>query len=303
MKSTRGVHARWSAYSPPSQAGSHGFLSPLLTHFRRLARDVQHEIWPTPEQAVLRELEWRAVHEPRRVAGQIAVPPYRFEYVDAMSTWPQWDDIFVHQSLGFHSDVAEPRILDCGANIGLASIYFKRRYPHAKLTAFEADPRLAALCRSNLDFNDDTGDVEVHAAAVWTADGMLEFVCEGTDSGAIASLGEPIQGPVTTVRSVRLRDWLDEPVDLLKLDVEGAELQILADCRDRLSNVRSMFVELHESNPGRRQSGTLFDLLTAAGFLFDVRTLTPLPWRSPQVRSPFKDASLSWVATIRAWRP
>jgi hypothetical protein len=238
----------------------------LLAHFRRLARDVQHDIWPTPELAVLKQLESRAMREPRRAGGQIAVPPYRFDYVDAMSTWPQWDDIFIHQSLAFDTDVPGPRILDCGANIGLASIYFKRRYPHAKVTAFEADPCLASICRSNLAVNSGTEQVEVK------------------------------------VPSVRLRDWLDEPVDLLKLDVEGAELPVLDDCRDRLSNVRAMFVELHESNPGRRQTGAMFDLLTAAGFVFDVRALTPLPWRSSQVPSPFTDASLSWVATVRAWR-
>ena len=251
---------------------------------------------------MLRELEWRAMHEPRRIGGQIAMPPYRFDYVDAMSTWPQWDDIFVHQSLDFDTDASVPRILDCGANIGLASIYFKRRYPHAKLTAFEPDPRLASICRGNLAVTNETEQVELKEAAVWTADGTVEFICEGTDSGAIASLDEPIQGPLARVPSVRLRDCLDEPVDLLKLDVEGAELSVLDDCFDRLCNVRAMFVEIHESNPCRRQTGSMFDLLTTAGFVFDVRALTPLPWRSSQVQSPFTDPSLSWVATVRAWR-
>jgi FkbM family methyltransferase len=274
----------------------------LLAHFRRLARDVRHDIWPTAERAVLQQLEWRAMHEPRRRGGHIVMPPYRFEYVDAMSTWPQWDDIFIHESLDFHSDVPSPRILDCGANIGLASIYFKRRHPRAKLTAFEADPRLASICRSNVAAMAGAEQVDVKEAAAWTVDGTLEFVCEGTDSGAIASLDEPIQGPVIPVASVRLRDWLDEPVDLLKLDIEGAELSVLDDCRDRLGNVRAMCVEVHESNAGQRKTGAMFDLLTAAGFVFDVRALTPLPWRSEQGQSPFKDPSLNWVATVRAWR-
>ena len=116
---------------------------------------------------MLRELEWRAVHEPRRAGGQIAVPPYRFDYVDAMSTWPQWDDIFIHQSLEFDSDAPAPRILDCGANIGLASIYFRRRYPRAKLTAFEADPRLASICRRNLAVHASADGWRVIAGRAW----------------------------------------------------------------------------------------------------------------------------------------
>ena len=146
----------------------------LLSHFRRFARDVQHDIWPTPELAVLQELERRAAREPRRTPGQIAMASYRFEYADAMSAWPQWDEIFVHDSLAFDTTARAPRILDCGANIGLASIYFKRRYPHATITAFEADPALAAMCRRNLA-SSGAGDVEITDAAVWIGNGTLEF--------------------------------------------------------------------------------------------------------------------------------
>ena len=104
------------------------------------------------------------------------------------------------------------------------------------------------------------------------------------------------------VPAVRLFDWLDEPIDLLKLDVEGAELPILEDCRERLHNVRAVSIDLHEFNPGRRQTGAVFDLLASAGFQFDMRCLVPLPWRMANVASPFPDPAPVWVATIRAWR-
>jgi FkbM family methyltransferase len=273
----------------------------LLTHFRRFARDVQHDIWPTPELAVLHELERRAAREPRRTQGQIAMAPYRFEYADAMSAWPQWDEIFVHDSLAFDSTARAPRILDCGANIGLASMYFKRRYPHAKITAFEADPALAAMCRRNLA-SSGAGDVEIKDAAVWIGNGTLEFVCEGADSGAIASLDPSISGPRTEVPAVRLLDWLREPIDLLKLDIEGAELPVLDDCRAALHNVRAVTIDLHEFNPATRQTGAVFALLAEAGFVFDMRGLVPLPWRAARVPSPFPDSSPVWVATVRAWR-
>jgi FkbM family methyltransferase len=301
-KSTRDARVPWSAPNPYLRRPARSLLAALLSHFRRLARDVQHDIWPTPELGVLQQLESRARREPRRTRGQIAVPPYRFEYVDAMSTWPQWDDIFIHHSLAFATDVRTPRIIDCGANIGLASLYFKLRFPYARLTAFEPDPGLAAVCRSNLALNDAAENAEVRQAAVWTFDGTLDFVCEGTDSGTIASLNQPVEGPVAHVPSVQLRDWLQEPVDLLKLDIEGAELAVLDDCRDRLQHVRALIVELHEFDPAKRVTGRVLDLLSAAGFVFEMRAVTPLPWRS-QGQSPFADASLVWVATVRAWHP
>jgi FkbM family methyltransferase len=273
----------------------------LTSHLRRFARGVQHDLWPTPEHAVLQELERRASREPRRTAGRIVIAPYQFEYADAMSAWPQWEDIFVHGSLAFEAQTAQPRILDCGANVGLASMYFKRQYPRARITAFEADPALAGMCERNLAAN-GAADVEVKAAAVWITRGTVEFVCEGTDSGAVASLDLSVSGARKQVPSERLREWLTEPVDLLKLDIEGAELPVLDDCRDRLQNVRAMTIDLHEFEPATRQTGVLFDLLAATGFLFDMRALVPLSWRAARVASPFPDASPVWVTTVRAWR-
>ena len=273
----------------------------LTAHLRRLARGVQHDLWPTAERAVLQELEHRAAHEARRTAGRIAIAPYEFEYVDAMTAWPQWDDIFVRHSLAFETRLPQPRILDCGANIGLASLYFKRQFPDARITAFEADPSLAALCRRNLARN-GVDDVEVRGAALWTSAGTVEFVCEGSDSGAIAVLEPSVSGASTRVPAERLYDWLNESVDLLKLDIEGAEVPVLSDCRDRLHNVRAMTIDLHEFNTSRRQTGALFDLLAGAGFTFDMRDLVPLPWRATRRDSPFATASPIWVATVRAWR-
>ena len=273
----------------------------LTAHLRRLARGVQHDLWPTAERAVLQELEQRAAHEPRRTAGRIAIAPYEFEYADAMTAWPQWDDIFVRHSLAFETGLPQPRILDCGANIGLASLYFKQQFPNARITAFEADPSLAALCRRNLASN-GVDDVEVRDAAIWTSAGTVEFVCEGSDSGAIAALEPSVTGANTRVPAERLYDWLNEAVDLLKLDIEGAEVPVLSDCRDRLHNVRAMTIDLHEFNTARRQTGALFDLLAGAGFTFDMRDLVPLPWRGTRRDSPFANASPVWVATVRAWR-
>jgi FkbM family methyltransferase len=273
----------------------------LTTHLRRLARGVQHDLWPTPEHAVLQELEHRATHDARRTSGRIAIAPYEFEYADAMTAWPQWDEIFVRYSLAFETAIPQPRILDCGANIGLASLYFKRQFPNARITAFEADPALAAVCRRNLASN-GVDDVEVRDTAIWTSAGTVEFVCEGSDSGAIAALKPSVTGANTEVPAERLYDWLNESVDLLKLDIEGAEAPVLSDCRDRLHNVRAMTIDLHEFNATCRQTGTLFDLLAGAGFTFDMRDLVPLPWRGARRDSPFANASPVWVATVRAWR-
>jgi len=250
---------------------------------------------------MLRRLEQEFQRAPRYTPGAISVPPYRIEFADAGSVWPQWDEIFLHQSLAFETREANPRILDCGANVGIASIYFKQRYPNARITAFEADPSLAEMCRRNLQSN-SASDVDVQASAVWTEDGPIEFVAEGSDSGAVAVLEPSMTGQRIVVPAVRLRDWLHEPIDLLKIDIEGAELAVLQDCLDRLHHVRNISIDLHEFDSAHRQTGDVFRLLTNAGFTFDLKSLVPLPWRTPQVQSPFPNPAPMWAVLVRAWR-
>lgn len=274
----------------------------LLGHARRLAGDVRRD-WNRPvERVVLDEFAHRAASEPRRRTGTILQAPYVITYADAMTAWPQWDDVFVHERLRVETAVGEPRILDCGANIGLASLYFARRYPRARITAFEPDPTLAELCRRNLAAN-GASRVELVEAALWREDGPVRFVQEGTDSGTIASLGARVDGPVLQVSGRRLRHWLEAPVDILKLDIEGAEFDVLDDSRDALSAVRCLILDLHEFDPSHRQTGRIFDLLSAAGFLFDLAHHAPLGWGGRVPSSPFRDAAPVWAMTVRAWRP
>ena len=276
-------------------------MAPLLSRVRRFARDVQHDIWPTPEIAMLQELERRAQQESRRTAGRIVVPPYDLEYADAMSTWPQWDDIFIRQALAFETDAPAPRIIDCGANVGLASLYYRRRYPRARITSIEADPTIADLCRRNLTRHDEA-DADVRTAAAWTTNGAVEFMCEGADSGTIATFDRSRRGTVHSVPAVRLRDLLDEPVDLLKMDIEGAELAVLRDCAGALRNVAAIALDVHEFDPACRQTGAIFELLREAGYTFGLSNLCPLPWRASEEAGPFPSAPPIWAVAVFAWR-
>ena len=230
---------------------------------------------------------------------------YDLQFSDLLSFCPQWEDIFVKRTLAFESDTASPRILDCGANVGLASLYFQRRYPEARITAYEADPALYRILRSNLDAN-GAGAVEAQHAAVWTAAGTLTFQCEGSDSGMIGSLPGAVHGRATEVPSVRLRDLLEaEPIDLLKLDIEGAEDLVLADCEPALHRVKALVMDLHEFEPSVRQAPRVLELLTRAGFSYSIDEFVPLSWREPRAGAdtPFPGKAMQWAMTVRAWRP
>jgi FkbM family methyltransferase len=276
-------------------------MARLLTHVRRFAGEVRRDWRRSPEQAVLEQFAQRAASEPRRTRGSIECDPYRIHYVDAMTAWPQWDDIFVRGVMRADMTTPSPRILDGGANIGLASLYFARRFPRAHITAFEPDPVLAETCRRNLAAN-DAASVEVIDAALWREDGPVPFRLEGTDSGSISAVSAGTDGVETPVTGVRLRRWLEDPVDLLKLDIEGAELDVLEDSHEALASVRCLVLDLHEFDPAHRRTGRVFELLADAGFCIDIAHHTPLGWNGRPADAPFPDAAPVWAMTVRAWR-
>lgn len=242
---------------------------------------------------------------PRRTPGTIGLLGYRIRYADLLTLCPQWHDLFVRETYKFRADGDALRIVDGGANVGLASLYFKRLYPKARVTAYEADPALAALLRENLSAN-GAADVEVVAAALWTKSGAVPFQCEGADSGAVNGVSAGLAGEVRPVPALRLRDLLEiERVDLLKLDVEGAEAALLEDCRDRLDNVSALLMELHEFDPAVRRTPDVLRLLSDAGFVYALEELVSLPERDSggKERSPFPGASRTWAVLVKAWRP
>jgi FkbM family methyltransferase len=272
---------------------------------RRKAGAIRRRLFESPEQAAWRRAWHRAETTPRFTPGRISMMEYDLQYSDLLSFCPQWQDIFVKRALDFATASPAPRILDCGANIGVASLFFRKRYPKARITAFEADPSLFALLDANLAAN-GAQDVERKHLAVWTAAGTLTFRSEGSDSGMIASLPGAVDGRSVAVPSVRLRDVLEaEPaIDLLKLDIEGAEDAVLADCEPSLGRVRALIMDLHEFDPASRQVPRVLDLLARAGFTYAIDDFVPLTWREPtaDARSPFPGRALTWAMTVRAWR-
>lgn len=157
-----------------------------------------------------------------------------------------------------------PYIIDCGAHVGVSVAWWKTRYPEARVLAFEADTTNFALLEQNCGH---LPDVTLIHAAVWTLDGEVMFAAKGGENGRLAAFVDaPSAGPVMTVPGVRLRPFLSEPVDLLKMDIEGAEVDVLADCADRLGPVDRIFVEHHSwVSRGQRLAQT-FSILEEAGF-------------------------------------
>ena len=69
----------------------------------------------------------------------------------------------------------------------------------------------------------------------------------------------------------RLRDYLTERVDLLRLDIQGAEVDVLLDCADLLGHVQCLAVDYHSILKRPQRLDELAGLLARVGFRMDFR--------------------------------
>jgi FkbM family methyltransferase len=142
------------------------------------------------------------------------------------------------------------RIIDCGANIGCSAVYFLSKYPDAELIAIEPDEDNCRILTKNLaPFGERA---RVLQAAIWSSDQRLRIdrgqfgdgkewsyqvrVCRDDEQADVSAIG------LETI--IKQFNW--EQVDLLKIDVEGAELELFASGYEPwLSRTRNLAIELH----------------------------------------------------------
>lgn len=205
---------------------------------------------------------------PRYREQKIHFLNYAARIPDALSFVFQFKEIFVKEYYLFESASEKPLIYDCGANIGISCLYFKKIYPGARIKAFEADPEMAAVLRENLK-NNNAGDIEVIPKAIWITDDGIEFAGDGADGGSILA-----QGVKQKVDSVRLKSLLDseERIDFLKMDIEGAETSVIPDCGDSLKKAENIFIEFHSFKGYPQNLKKIIEPLENCGFRYFIKS-------------------------------
>ena len=163
-------------------------------------------------------------------------------------------EIFVKQEYSISLANPSPLIMDCGANIGLAAIYFKTRFPNARVIAFEPNPSSFTRLASNIGGN-KLKQVELRNEAVCGRTGVATLVRpKGTSESHAASLmlaeGSGAVADSDSVSCVRLSSVIEElpPIDLLKIDIEGAEYEVLTDLEyaGQFHRIGALIIEYHE---------------------------------------------------------
>ncbi len=160
-------------------------------------------------------------------------------------------EIFTQDGYYFETENPAPRIIDAGAHIGLATLYFKYLYPNAHITCIEPLPENLELLRENISFN-RLENIEIEPVALGTTVGELTLHTDVTKaqwhstSGMLPGAWNGQQKSRSlTVATKPLSAFLTEPIDLLKMDIEGMESMVLREASSQLKFVKHLLLEFH----------------------------------------------------------
>ncbi len=222
----------------------------------------------------------------------------KIEYVASSNLRAQFNEIFIRRQYSFSVATDAPVIVDCGGNIGMSVIWFKQTFPKSKVTVYEADPDMTLRLSRNLRAV-GISDVQVENAAVWNEDGLVAFENLGDDRGFVRSNGK------INVRSVDIARCLPSHVDLLKLDVEGAEYVVVDRlCRSgAISRVQNLVAEFHVKRADTDAFIQSFQQLRACGMQVAMTAAVGTWLGQAECPSPFEIIERNQtLVEVFAWR-
>jgi FkbM family methyltransferase len=133
-------------------------------------------------------------------------------------------------------------IVDCGANIGITSLFLAARYPRATILSVEPHPENFDLLKTNVA--QVPRILPIRACVTGTSQGAVRFTVDQAAWGnRIATDDDGMLVPAITIEELCDQNGFQK-IDLLKLDIEGAEEQVLGN-GTFLARTEHIIVELH----------------------------------------------------------
>jgi FkbM family methyltransferase len=186
---------------------------------------------------------------------------------------PTFDQIFGKYEYESQSLPQSARsIVDLGANVGLAAVFFGLKYPQAEILAVEPEDSNFAIMASNTAALGSR--IKTERAAVWIYDGHINLQTDAEDGSPLGAWGvrtsDRIDNATAVTKCFKLDTLLDNAgfstVDILKIDIEGAELQVFSEGAESwLPRVGMIIIETHD----RFQAGSEQAVRQAIASLFE----------------------------------
>ena len=172
-----------------------------------------------------------------------------FAFRPGTSDEPVINSIFKFQEYLSPIQNFQPKlILDCGGNIGAAAVYFANVYTNAQIYSVEPEKNNFELLKYNSQFYKNIQPVN---SALWDKETFIKVEDRGYGEWGFMTFETTEDDPAamkTTTISKLLKDSGLNEIDLLKVDIEGAEKEVFGapDVDEWLSKVKILAIELHD---------------------------------------------------------
>ena len=223
-------------------------------------------------------------------------------YGNRGSLYGMFKEIFVEQNY-YMDPTDEPiKILDCGSNIGMSLLYFRLMAPNAHIVAFEPNPYTFSILSENISRNNL--DVTLHNVGLSAEHQASKLYTDDQDlSSQSASVTKHLETKKRNLQEVevnlvKLSEYINGEIDILKLDIEGSEGEVLEELASsgKLPLIKNIFIEYHYDGINTAYPlGNVLSLLEKAGCSYVVASNVRFPFR-------YKAEQKNYSYKIVAWR-
>lgn len=158
--------------------------------------------------------------------------------------------VFLHREYEMELAMSPRVIVDAGANIGLASIYYANKYPDAKILALEPEESNYKLLKKNTA---SYSNIIAVNKALWGENTTLEVIDPGLDKWGYQTHKMDMEGINIEKKGIQsitvdtlMRDHAIDFIDILKVDIEGSEKEVFKSARAWIDKVGMIAIELHD---------------------------------------------------------
>jgi FkbM family methyltransferase len=212
-------------------------------------------------------------------SGIVFINNYEIKYIDARSFYYEYQDIFKYKIYHFIADKEAPTIIDLGGYIGMSTLYFKSIYPKAKITVFEPDKKSFSTLENNITIN-CLNDVNLINAGVGKKEEEAIFYGDDSDGNSIFNIDKKTQK--NSIKIVKLSNFINEPIDFLKMNIEGMECDVFEEIEPKLKYIKEIIFEYHLFSGLSQTLGKILTILDRNGFRYIITDATsakiPVPF-------------------------
>ena len=194
-----------------------------------------------------------------------------------------YEDIFHHRAYDIDLKSSAPLIFDLGGNIGMSVIFFKLKYPKSNIFVFEAGSKTFELLKKNINFNKLHGVTAINKA-VSGKKGRIKFYYDSSCVGSgLASIKEGrVDSEFEEVDSDILSNYINKKIDLLKIDIEGAETEVINEIyrAGKLKMFNNIICEYHHHiNDKENELGIFLNKFEKTGFNYQISSFLRPPYK------------------------